>query len=243
MNLLQGKRIAVFDLETQLSAQEVGGWDKAHRMKMSAGVLWDSYTGLMETYLEEDVDALVEDLHQADLVVGFNLVRFDYNVLCGYAPFAAHRDLSNLKTLDFLLEVQHILGHRLSLDSIAQATLGTSKSADGLQAIKWYKEGQLDKIIEYCEKDVAVTRDIFLHALEKKYLCYTNRYGTGISQFRIEIDLNRQIEGRPVHYPPNPSVRGKAEETHGPGQRPADVSSLPEKTKDGTFIGGASFSE
>ena len=241
MNLLQGKRIAVFDLETQLSAQEVGGWDKAHRMKMSVGVIWDSFTGKMEAYLEEDVDALVEDLYKADLVVGFNTVRFDYNVLSGYAPFAAHRDLSALKSLDLLLEVQNILGHRLKLDSLAQATLNAEKSADGLQAIKWFKEGELDKIIQYCEQDVAVTRDLFLHALEKNYLCYTSRYGTGISQFRIQIDLDRQIRARPLHYPPNPSLKGQATETHGPGQRPADASGLPEKTKDGTFVGGGRF--
>lgn len=233
----------VFDLETQLSAQQVGGWDKAHRMKMSVGVVWDSITEKMEAYFEEDVDALVEHLYKADLVVGFNLIRFDYNVLSGYAPFASHRDLATLKTFDLLLEAQNILGHRLKLDSLAQATLNAPKSADGLQAIEWFKQGELSKIVEYCEQDVAITRDLFLFAKEKSHLSYTNRYGSGLSQFRIYVNLEKHMKTRPSHYPPNPSVRGAAEETHGSGQRPADVSGLPEKTKDGTFVGGGRFSE
>ena len=44
---------------------------------------------------------------------------------------------------------------------MARGTLGTGKSADGLQAVEWWKSGQVQKIIDYCIQDVKVTRDIF----------------------------------------------------------------------------------
>jgi DEAD/DEAH box helicase domain-containing protein len=75
-----------------------------------------------------------------------------------------------------MLEVVHSrLGYRLSLDGLASTTLGTSKSADGLQALQWWKEGKLDQIIEYCTRDVAVTRDLYLFGRENKYLLFTNK--------------------------------------------------------------------
>ncbi len=164
-------RFAVFDLETQLSAQDVGGWHNAHRMKVSAGVVYDS--GLDE-YLEfgpGDVAALVEVLKGAELVVGFNCKRFDYAVLSGYSDF----DFASLPTLDMLERVKDHLGVRLSLDSLASATLGASKSADGLQALAWWKQGKTLEIMRYCRHDVEITRDLYLFGRDNGYLLYRNK--------------------------------------------------------------------
>ena len=83
----------------------------------------------------------------------------------------------SLNNLDMLVELKKVLGHRLKLESVARSTLGTGKSADGLQALKWYREGQYDKIIEYCKIDVEVTRDVHLYALEHGKLHYDSRSG------------------------------------------------------------------
>ncbi len=163
--------IVYFDLETQKSAEEVGGWDKIRDMKMSVGVIFEEASQRYCIFSEAQVDDLIGSLAAADLVVGFNVVRFDYEVLRGYGKFAAP------KTLDMLVEVQKTLGHRLTLDSLAQATLGSTKTADGLEAIRWFKEGQLVKIAEYCCYDVKITRELFLHGREKKKLFYSSRDG------------------------------------------------------------------
>ena len=125
------KNIVYFDLETQKSADEVGGWDKIRDMRMSIGVTYSTARGGYEIYGEKRVDDLIRELQRADLVVGFNNLRFDYEVLHGYTIF----DLSQVPTLDMLVELQKILQHRLSLDSIAAATLGLEKTSEGLQAI------------------------------------------------------------------------------------------------------------
>ncbi|MGH7972243.1 MAG: ribonuclease H-like domain-containing protein, partial [Limisphaerales bacterium] len=93
------KNILYFDLETKKSAQEVGGWDKISQMGMSIGVIYNSARDEYKIYSEEQVDQLVKDLQRADLVVGFNNLRFDYEVLHGYTPL----DLRQLPTLDMLV--------------------------------------------------------------------------------------------------------------------------------------------
>ena len=112
------KNIIYFDLETQRSAEEVGGWDHISRMGMSVGVTYSTARDEYRIYAEKHIDDLIRDLQRADLVVGFNNLRFDYEVLHGYTPF----DLRQLPTLDMLVDLQTKLQHRLSLDSIATAT-------------------------------------------------------------------------------------------------------------------------
>ncbi len=169
-----GTRYGVLDIETQLSAQEVGGWHRAERMRVSCAVLWDSATKAFAVFKEEQLDHLFSLLNSLDLVVGFNVKRFDYKVLSAYSS----QNLHQLPTLDILEEVTNRLGYRLSLDSLAQATLSSKKSANGLMALKWWKRGQIRKIIEYCKKDVAITRDLFAYGRQKGFLLFKNKEGS-----------------------------------------------------------------
>ena len=167
------KNIVYFDLETQKSAEEVGGWDNISRMGMSIGVTYSTAQGAYRIYGEKQVGDLLADLQRADLIVGFNNLRFDYEVLHGYTTL----DLRQLPTLDMLVEIQAKLQHRLSLDSIATATFGVEKTAEGLQAIQWFKEGRLHEIAEYCCYDVKLTKLVHEHGLHHRQLHYHNRLG------------------------------------------------------------------
>lgn len=166
-------RFGVLDLETRRSAQEVGGWGNAARMGISCVVVYDSKTDRFEEYLGEDLPRLVEHLKTLDLVVGFNISRFDYAVLRGGSPF----DFHGLPTLDMLTEVHKRLGYRLSLDHLGENTLGVRKSADGLMALAWWKEGKIREIVDYCRQDVRVTRDLYLFGRDKGYLLFKNKAG------------------------------------------------------------------
>ncbi|MEA3547426.1 MAG: DEAD/DEAH box helicase [Thermodesulfobacteriota bacterium] len=163
----------VFDIETQRSAREVGGWHRADRMGISVAVVFDSLLDEYLVFRENEIDALVSRLGECDLVVGFNNKRFDNLVLSAYTDL----NLASLPTLDILEEVKNRLGYRLSLDRLAENTLGVKKSGDGLQALKWYREGRIDKIIKYCRKDVKITRDLLLFGREKGYLLFRNKAG------------------------------------------------------------------
>jgi DEAD/DEAH box helicase domain-containing protein len=167
------RNIVYFDLETQKSAQDVGGWDKISAMKMSVGVTYNTAAGSYRIYGEKQVDELIKELQRADLVVGFNNLRFDYEVLHGYTAF----DLRQLPTLDMLVELQNKLQHRLSLDSIATATFGVEKTAEGMQAIEWFRQGKMLDIAEYCCYDVKLTKLVHEHGVNHKQLHYHNRFG------------------------------------------------------------------
>ena len=171
------KNIVYFDLETQKSADEVGGWDKISQMGMSIGVTYATARGEYRIYGEKQVDALIQELQRADLIVGFNNLRFDYEVLHGYTAF----DLRQLPTLDMLADLQARLQHRLSLDSIATATFNVEKTAEGLQAIEWFKAGRLLDIAEYCCYDVKITRLVHEYGVQNGQLHYHNRFGKKLS--------------------------------------------------------------
>jgi DEAD/DEAH box helicase domain-containing protein len=173
----------VFDVETQRSAAEVGGWHRADRMGISVAVLYDSASDSFKTYLEKEIPQLIGDLRTFDLVVGFNNKRFDNKVLSAYSVF----NLASLPTLDIMEKITNRLGYRLSLDRLAEHTLGVKKSANGLQALQWYKEGRMEEIVSYCRQDVKITRDIFLFGLENRYLLFKNKAGTIV---RLPVDFS-----------------------------------------------------
>jgi len=165
------KNIVYFDLETQQSAEEVGGWNHISKMRMSVGVTFSTARGDYKIFGEKQVGDLLADLQRADLVVGFNVLRFDYEVLHGYTPF----DLRQLPTLDMMVELQNTLNHRLSLDSIATATFGVEKTAEGMQAIRWFKDGRLADIAEYCCYDVKLTKLVHEYGRQHRQLHYHDR--------------------------------------------------------------------
>lgn len=176
------KRYGVFDIETQKSAAEVGGWHRAELMRVSVAVVWDAGLNDYLVFREGEVAELLAHLRGLDLVVGFNNKRFDNQVLAGYGG----HDLAGLPTIDILEKVKERLGYRISLNSLAEHTLGIKKSADGLMALKWYKEGRIDKIIDYCRQDVEVTHQLFRFGLDNGYLLFQNKAG---SLVRCPVDF------------------------------------------------------
>lgn len=164
------KNWVYFDLETQKSAQEVGGWHNISQMKMALGVTYSTARGSYEIYTEREVDALIQELMRADCVVGFNVLRFDYTVLAPYSIF----DLTQIPTVDLLVDIEAKLNRRLKLDMIAEASLGVGKTADGVEALKWWKEGRLREIAEYCCYDVKTTRLVHEFGAQHGKVYYVN---------------------------------------------------------------------
>lgn len=167
------ERYAVVDVETQRSAQEVGGWHKADKMRVSVAVVYYSDEDRFVHYTEETVPDMLNRLREYNLVVGFNIERFDYKVLSPYAPY----DLKTLPTLDMLAVIKARLRYRVSLENLGRSTLNAPKSADGLQALQWWKEGKVAEIAKYCEQDVSITRDIYRTGRDQGYLLFTNKGG------------------------------------------------------------------
>ncbi|MCL5435979.1 MAG: ribonuclease H-like domain-containing protein, partial [Patescibacteria group bacterium] len=163
-------------------------------LKVSVAVAYSYPENKFLVFDEKTVHKLGELLADADLVIGYNIINFDYEVLRPYLNY----DLKTLPTLDMLLEVEKILGHRVGLDSIAEATLGGGKIASGLDAIRFWRNGELDKLKEYCVSDVKITRDIYNYVKQNQKLFYKDFFTK--KEFRIvfpeateKTDKQRQV--------------------------------------------------
>jgi len=166
----------VFDLETKRLAEEVGGWNHINMMGLSAGVTYHVEQDHWTLYKEEDAGLLLDELVSATKVVGYNVIRFDYTVL---QPYGLYVDRALVeKTADLLSDISRSLGFRVSLDLVAEATLGESKSANGLAAVEWYKKGEIDKVLAYCKQDVFVTFRVWEFGREHGQIFWRDRSGT-----------------------------------------------------------------
>lgn len=173
------KDIVYFDLETRRSAAQVGGWHRIDRMGVSAAVTYSSASDCYIIYGEEEVEALIEQLRRADLVVGYNHLHFDYRVLQAFSMWELSQTTANF---DVMVDIERRVGHRLKLDAVAGATLGLNKTADGMQALRWWAEYEKTKnmdllmdIARYCCFDVKVTRDVFLYGAEHGEVRYPDK--------------------------------------------------------------------
>ena len=181
--------IVYFDSETQRSFGDVGGAKNKDKMGISVGVAYSTRTEQYHIFGEDQTDDLVDMLIKADLVVGYNHMYFDYPVLQGYTIL----DLPNQTVnLDMMIEVEQILGHRLKLDALASASLGTGKSADGLDALRWWQEYKktgnkepMMKIAEYCCFDVKVTKEVHEYGIKNGFLKYNDRNG---NPTQVDVD-------------------------------------------------------
>ncbi len=191
------RRVMILDLETQRSAEEVGGWQNAHQMRLAVAVLYDSLESRFERFMEGDVHRLVARLREADLVVGFNVLRFDYAVLRGYA----REPLDDIPTFDLLLDLHQKLGYRLSLGHLAQHTLGASKDADGLDSLRWWREGKIDQVADYCERDVEITRRLFEHGAREKHVLFETKEGRQV-RLRVSWEIEEILKSLPRPNPP-----------------------------------------
>jgi DEAD/DEAH box helicase domain-containing protein len=180
-------RILFFDLETQKLAQEVGGWNNCHLMRISVAVIYDSIEKQFYTYTEDKIDEMLKRFKVADLIVGFNTKGFDYKVLGAYSSI----NLYELPSFDIMEDLYKRLGFRLGLDNLAKETVNKGKSADGLKAVEWFKKGDLESIKKYCIQDVAATRDIFYYGIEKGHLFYRDKKNNRKEKVDVDWALDK----------------------------------------------------
>jgi len=160
-----------YDIETQKSADEVGGWGNISLMKVSVAVSYCETDGFRR-WMEGDVPQMISYLGTFERVISFNGDRFDAIVLSAYGDVSALQ----AKSMDLLVDLKGRLGHRLTLDSLARATLKVGKTADGLQALRWWKEGKIEEIARYCQADVKVLVDLVAFARANGYVSYEDKF-------------------------------------------------------------------
>lgn len=173
----------VFDIETQNTFAEVDNDFK--KFKVSVVSIYRYETGSFESFLENELARLWPILEKADRIIGYNSEHFDIPILQNYYP----GNLLKIPHLDIMKHVKEALGIRLKLSDIAQATLDdVDKSADGMQAIRWWREGKIDEIKKYCEQDVNVTKLIYEFGRDNRQLFYNNLAGEAVP-FAVDFSM------------------------------------------------------
>lgn len=172
-------RIITFDIETKNIFQDVGSSDPA-ALDVSVVGVHDSETDEYIAFLEKDFAKMWPMFEHADILVSFNGDHFDIPILNKYY----HGDLSKIKSIDLMVEVQKVLGRRIKLDTLAEATLGKKKSGNGLEAVTWWRNGEVEKVMKYCLDDVRVTRELYEYMRDKKSIRY-REFGT-LKELKID---------------------------------------------------------
>jgi DEAD/DEAH box helicase domain-containing protein len=158
-------KVITFDIETIGDFRGSGDFSNLEVTVVGAH---DSSTGAYTSYLKDELHLLWPLMESADAIVGYNSDHFDIPILNKYYI----GDLTKIKSVDLLREVRNVLGRRLKLDNLAEATLGKGKLSDGLQAGVWWKAGEFEKVREYCLDDVRITRELYDYAKKHKSLKY-----------------------------------------------------------------------
>jgi DEAD/DEAH box helicase domain-containing protein len=172
----------VLDLETKKTFDEVGGKEHIDQLGITVVGVYDYLTKKYEIYEEHELGRLQNRLIDCSLIVGFNHIGFDLPVLQPYFSV----DVSEFPVLDLMVELQEQIGHRIGLDSVAQATLGIGKTGHGLDAIRYYREGKMQELKDYCLQDVKVTKDVFEHGIKHGKVSYVSRFGKQDKEVKVK---------------------------------------------------------
>ncbi len=178
-------RYVVFDLETQNFFGE-NGENNPVDLDISVASFYDSKTDAYTTVAVDEISKAWPLVEAADALVGYNSNHFDIPLLNKYYP----GDLAHIKSIDILESIKNSLGRRLRLQSVAEATIGKKKSADGILAVKWWREGKIEEIKKYCEQDVRVTKEVFEYALKHGHI----KFKDGIRKREVPLDTSTWTE-------------------------------------------------
>ena len=171
----------VFDIETTNFFPDVGS-NKPEDLDLAVVCIYTSETESYICYEKEELNDLWPLIEQTDMLIGYNSDHFDIPLLNKYY----HGDITKVKSLDLMKEVQKVLGRRIKLDTIAEATLGEGKSAHGSMANIWWRQGKKQEVKDYCVQDVKVTKDIYQYALDNGHVKYIDM----VSQESLDIELD-----------------------------------------------------
>lgn len=186
-------RYIVFDIETKNFFWETGSNDPAS-LDISIVCIYDSETDSYSSYLEEELKNLWPIIEKSDMLIGYNSDHFDIPLLNKYYS----GDLTKIKSLDLLKEVKNSLGRRLKLDTLADATLGKKKIGDGLEAGKWWREGNIEALRKYCIEDVKITKELYDYAKKNGLVKY--RDGRKIKDIKLDTSKWDSVEKQSITH-------------------------------------------
>ncbi|MDO8430291.1 MAG: ribonuclease H-like domain-containing protein [bacterium] len=177
----------VIDIETKNSFADVGGQEYLTDLKISFVGVYSYKQGAYLSFFEHELDKLKTLLQNTGLIIGFSINRFDLPILNKHLKI----NLNSIDNIDILDDIEEKLGHRVGLDWLSQTNLGVGKTAHGLDAIKFYNEGRLEDLKNYCLQDVKITKDLYELGQKQGHLVVPTNYGKEFA--KVEFDWTEKI--------------------------------------------------
>ncbi|MEK7145486.1 MAG: ribonuclease H-like domain-containing protein [Patescibacteria group bacterium] len=181
-----------FDIETTNYFSDTGKNDPAS-LDLAVVCIYDSADAQYKSFIQKELSGLWPILEKADLLIGFNSEHFDIPLLNKYYS----GDLSKIRGVDLLKEVKKVLGRRIKLDTLAEATLGRKKTGDGAESVRWWRAGEIKKVIDYCIEDVKLTKELYEYALKNHHLKYRDL--KIIKEIPLDTSYWEKIAGTDFH--------------------------------------------
>jgi len=175
--------------EVVLDIETIGDIQDFKNLKVTVVSIFEYETNKYTSFEEKELGNLWPILEKAERIIGFNSEHFDLPILNKY--YAG--DLLKFPQLDILKMVKEATGSRFKLNDLAKATLQIEKSADGLQAQKWFMEGKMDEIKKYCEQDVLVTKELYEYGRKNRMLYYSNLVGE-LMPFPVNFEPQKKTD-------------------------------------------------
>jgi len=163
----------VLDIETQNSFKDIGGKANLSLLKISLVGAYIYSENKFMAFMEPGLSQLENLIKESELVIGYNLLGFDYPVLSNYLK---NINFNNVKTLDILQVADNYLGYKIKLEAVAQGTLASGKIGTGMDAIEMWRAGQIEELKKYCLKDVEITKNIYEYGLQNQYIKFKSSW-------------------------------------------------------------------
>ena len=183
----------VFDIETKNTFDEVGGYQNLKDLEISVVGIYSYLNEKYYCFEEKEINKLEDFFKNANLLIGFSSKSFDVPVLEKYFDFK----ISAINHFDILEEIQKEFKRKVGLNILAQANIGKTKLFDnGIEAIKLYRNGQIEELKNYCLQDVKLTKELFDLIREKGYLWVPQKDLIEMTKVKINFNFNFEDENQ-----------------------------------------------
>jgi len=187
-----------FDCETQRLFNEITGSDPGDLgisvvsvYVRSVNEKQEELEGKMYSFWETELASMWQHFSGAQRIIGFNSLKFDVPALKKYSPTGFEK----LPHFDIMKAVRDTLGFSLSLDHLANHTLGNHKTDVGTNAVLYWKKHDkesLDKLKSYCEADVLLTHDLYDYGARFGKLKYLDKWNNP-RELPVDFSLPQEV--------------------------------------------------
>jgi len=182
---IKPENITYLDIETQQLIKEFeGGWkNQKNYAKLKIAELGILRNDIYTTFEENNINDLIPELLDSELIIGHNIIQFDFKVLEHYFPKDVMFKII-LKSFDTMLEFDKFTGDAgwISLNDISQRNFGMKKNEDSIKIPEMWRNGEKDKVKSYLLNDLKMTEQFYLlgkkgHTFKYDHKVYGKSYG------------------------------------------------------------------